>query len=122
MSTSEEQKTVAKTLRDLSDPTFPISLKHNGNYIVLEEQMGASQNHKNAVSILKNRVSFMVADWDADAEKQANQLGLPTSRSEKFGKRLEFPKLTSSDIERNSQLFKTLLSSARTESRSRQGM
>jgi hypothetical protein len=114
---SASQHEIAKLLFELSDSAFTLLPKKNASYITLDEQVGKSKKHKNAVCILKRGVSFMVSDWHADDE--AKRLEIPATRKEEI-KKLLFPELTTSVIRTNSSFFQTMLAEAKRESRYRQ--
>lgn len=118
MSVSPRQRDIANALYELSDRSFAAPVETT-DYLVLQEEAGSSANkkNKNAVSVLENRVTFMVADWQA--EDEARRLGISTSRNEEL-KRLRFPGLTPSTIAANADFFRTLLHRAQQESRNRQ--
>jgi hypothetical protein len=109
---SEEQLMIAAVLLDLSGNAFTITPKKNSSYISLDVQIGKSKNNKNAVSVSRHRVSFMVSDWKA--VEDANRLRIPIAVDEEHTK-LQFPELTTSVIINNAAFFQGLLANARSK-------
>ena len=89
-------------------------------YVSLDEQIGKSTRHKNAVAFSKyrNRVFFMLSDWKAETE--AAVLALKTVRNEK-GKRLGIEISDVDTIKKHQDFFSKLLVDAKRESQRRQG-
>ena len=117
MSISENQRAVADCLFGLSSGVFSNEPTATKDYIVFEEKVTNPTRKKNAVSVLANRVSFMVSDWSDEGE--AKILGLNSRRNEQM-KRLQFPRLTVLDIQNHSTFFQTLLRNAQQASRNKQ--
>lgn len=114
---SDKQHEIASLLLDLSGSSLVITPKKNAGYISLDLQVGKSRKNKNAVSVLRHRVSFMVPDYhSADAAKS---LSIPTTRDDQR-KKLKFPELTTSVIQNHTSFFQTMLTEAEKESRYRQ--
>jgi predicted RNase H-like HicB family nuclease len=85
------------------------------SYIVLERQLGKSPLNKNAVSILREGIDFMVPDWALEAE--ARRRGLRTERFERFAwPRLRFLDLSVTDVESNADYFQRLTLTAKSQS------
>ena len=80
--------------------------KRNKSFIVLELSNAPSSRNKNAVSFLREWVSFMVSDWTLQHE--ADSLGLPTNQSEVYELRLNFPALDITAINSHSDFFQRL--------------
>lgn len=114
---SVEQHEIASLLLDLSGSSFVITPKKNAGYISLDLQVGKSRKNKNAVSVLRHRVSFMVPDYHS--EDAARSLSIPTTRDEQR-KRPQFSGLTTSVIQNHTSFFQTMLAEAEQESRYRQ--
>ena len=113
---SLEQKEIARLLLDLSGNILNMSPKNNSDYITLDEEEGPN---KNAVSVLRGRVVFMVQDWTA--EEQAKQLKIETLRkNHPTSKRLKFPGLTTAVINANREFFQRMLTDAKVASKSAQ--
>jgi hypothetical protein len=72
-------------------------------YVVLERKLGTSKSNKNAVNFLPQGVDFMVPDWTY--EEEARVQGFSTDRSEKYGTRLRFLRLTPEEIEAHTEFF-----------------
>jgi hypothetical protein len=112
---SPEQREIARLLSGISG-SLAISTKKNSDYITLDEQEGPN---KNAVSVLRGKVVFMVQDWTA--EEQARQLKIETlRRNHPTSKRLAFPGLTTAVINANREFFQKMLTDARDASKSAQ--
>jgi hypothetical protein len=112
---SLEQIEIAQLLLDLSENVLARLPKKNSDYITLDGQEGAN---KNAVSVCRGSVVFMVQDWTA--EEQAKHLELETRRKNyPTSKRLEFPGLTTALINANREFFKKMLTDAKEVSKSR---
>ena len=81
---TRDQHVLAEHLLGMSGSEHGLKMVENTRtgYIVLEIRKGASIQHKNAVSILKNGVGFQVFDWSDEIE--ADKLGLITKRA-RFG-------------------------------------
>jgi hypothetical protein len=100
--------------RELADLLLSLSggslnKKQNKGYLVLERKTGASEQNKNAVSLIREGVSFMLPDWAA--EDKAKSLNLHTIRSKTYP-RLIFPDLTSKDVSANLDFFTNLVQEA----------
>jgi hypothetical protein len=76
-------------------------------YVVLERKLSKSDRNKNAVSCIREGVSFMVPDWTMKSEAEREQLQFEES---KRYRRLVFPDLTLSQIEVSSNFFTRLVS------------
>jgi hypothetical protein len=87
-----------------------LSKKENKGYIVLERKLGKSESNKNAVSFIREGVSFMQSGWIA--EEEAKSLHLHAERSKDFP-RLIFPDLTLSQVRSNSDFFARLTQAAK---------
>jgi hypothetical protein len=91
---------------------------HQKGYLTLEVKLGKSTKNKNAISILPNRVSFMVTDWSG--EETARGLQISTRRSTKH-RRLQFPELTVDQITQHKEFFESMVWRAFRESQMLQG-
>ena len=86
--------------------------QENKGYFVLERKLGKSSVNKNAISFIREGVSFMIRDWSSEAT--AFSLGLPTVRSKSFP-RLVFPTLTLEQVRANAPFFEQLTNDAKVE-------
>lgn len=82
-------------------------------YIVLERKLTKSDSNKNAVSLIREGVSFMVGDWSLREDAQSRQLR--AERSPSFP-RLLFPDLELADILAHPDFFTRLILEAKRES------
>jgi hypothetical protein len=114
---SVEQVAIASVLLGLSNSSFVITPKKNSGYISLDVQTGKSKNNKNAVTVSKSHVSFMISDWRA--EEEAKSLGLETLADEEH-KKLRVLRLSADSILNHPQFFQSLLVVAKHESLERQ--
>jgi hypothetical protein len=116
---SADQHEIADLLLRLNGEGFRKDEKIKSGYITLDIQTGNSKKNKNAVSVRRNLVRFMVPDWLV--EDEAKQLDPPvrTERRLKM-KKLDFPDLSTSIIQKHSAFFQMMLSKAKDESRYRQ--
>jgi hypothetical protein len=115
------QHAIADTLLSLLPNGYLKKHADKKLYITLDEQVGKSQNHKNAVGIFRNEVRFRVGDWKLLAD--ATVLGLTVKQREKDSgkKSIVFPSLDENAISANRDFFKELLLEAKRESQRRQG-
>ncbi|MDQ2835308.1 MAG: hypothetical protein M3Y50_16515 [Acidobacteriota bacterium] len=116
---SAAQHEIADLLLKLDGEGFRKDEKIKSGYITLDIKISNSNKNKNAVSVRRNVVRFMVSDWLA--ENEAKQLDPPvlTARNDRM-KKLEFPDLSASTIQKHSAFFQRMLRKARDESRYRQ--
>lgn len=112
-----KHRQIAEELLSLSGE--PLRIKQLKSYIVLERKTRKSDLNKNAVSLLREGVSFMLPDWGA--EGLAKSLGLATERSKSFP-RLVFPELSLADVQKHQEYFTSLTREATREAERLQGL
>ncbi|HWG16761.1 MAG TPA: hypothetical protein VN678_02785 [Acidobacteriaceae bacterium] len=105
---------IAPTSDFLTKKTTP----HKSSYLPLSYQVFGSSLHKNAVSIHRSYVSFMVPDWTL--EDEARLQGLVTRRNTRYGNRLHFLQLTAAQVISKKPFLAKVLQIAKEEARSRQ--
>src|ERR1700728_4252454 len=98
---SVAQHEIADLLLGLGGEGFRKDEKLKSGYITLDVQIGKDKKNKNAISIRRSVVRFMVSDWLI--EEEAKQLEPPIDTARNFQmKKLEFPNLSASTIKRHS--------------------
>ncbi len=87
----------------------------NKGYVVLERKITRSNVNKNAVSLIREGISFMVPDFQS-FEQGAAERKLSTERNPDFDLRLTFTNLRLSDVLAHQDFFVNLLRSAKLQS------
>jgi len=87
-------------------PAGMLTKEQRKGYVVLERKLSKSDKNKNAVSCIREGVSFMVPDWTMKSEAESERLQFEES---KRYRRLVFPDLTPSQIEVSRSFFTRLV-------------
>ena len=120
-SLTDEQHALADTLLAMCEGCLLKSPKEKRSYISLDELPQKGIQNKNAVSISRDCVMFMVGDLGVIGE--AEQLGLKATQAkdvQKLGLRVQFANLTLDLIHLHSDFFKSLVLKAKSEAVFRQ--
>ena len=89
--------------------------RYRSSYLPLSNSAGGG--HKNAVSIDRDYISFMVPDWSLESE--ALNLGFETRQNTRYGLRLQFLGVTSEKLSSNKDFIDRLMRTAIDESERR---
>ena len=114
---TDEQHDIADRLVTLSRNHLRKHSEKNG-YISLDVQMGASARNKNAISVSRTFVGFMVGDSSWQAE--ANSLGLLTSYNAPH-RALRLKQIDVQTLKNHEDYFRRLSTHSFREAQSRQG-
>ncbi len=102
---------IADMLRSLASESSGLTKKMNKSFIVLERKLRKSDSNKNAVSLKREGVSFMLSDL-TEAAAEAKLLGFPAEPDRDFPQRLLFQNLELSRVAAHSDLFRRLTKEA----------
>jgi hypothetical protein len=94
-------------------PSSGLIKSQKKSYVVLERVLTNSTRNKNAISVIREGVSFMVPDVEAELAGKPSHL--KAARSESFP-RLQFTGLDVNDVEANKDYFVQLIEKAKLQS------